>query len=329
MADERDFLQRLRAAPAIDAERQRLAHARIVERFFLGVERHDQAAHPRRFLDHGLVAQRLDQAVAVGRRMAAEFGHDFSGRERVDHRRAGDEQGQKAIQIGLALLEIAVETAPAPVRTGDMLDKRERAGAHHVALRPARIGFEFGRAVNAVPRARKVRQHRRIRLLQLEDDGQRIGRVDRGDVGVALFPQGQHALRRLADAVVGRLDVFGRQRRSVVKLDALFELERVGQPVLGHGPRIRNVAHDLRILRGVELEQRRIMRAHWMDERERGLRVAIVVGRLGAHGEFEQAAGDRRFRGEHRRTRASPRRTPPDYASSSFLSPPAYLERRF
>jgi hypothetical protein len=73
--------------------------------------------------------------------MAAEFGHDFSGRKCVHHRCAGDEQGQKAIQIGLAFLEIAVETAPAPVRSRDMLDKRERAGAHHVALRASADRF--------------------------------------------------------------------------------------------------------------------------------------------------------------------------------------------
>ena len=300
VAHQRDFLQRLRATPAVDTERQRFSHALIVERFFARVERHDQAAYPRRLLDHRLVAERLDDAVTIGGRMAAELGHDFTCRQRVDHRRAGDEEREKTVQVRFAFLEIAVEAAPAPVRTGNVLDERERPGAHDVALRPVRIDLQFRRAIDAVPRAREIGQHGGVGFFQLEHHRQRIGRFNRGDVGITFFAQRQHAFRRLADAVVGRLDVFRAQDRAIVKLHALLQLEGIGKAVFGDRPRLRDVADDFWILRGIEFQQRRVMRPHGVDECERRLRMAIVIRRLGTDRELEQSAGHRSFGGDTR-----------------------------
>ena len=165
---QRDFLQRLCAAPAIDRQRERAAHARIVERLFLGVEAHHQAASPRRFDHHRLVAKRLHQAIPVGRRMAAEFRQHLARGQCVHHRRAAHEYCAIAIEVRLAFLEVAVELAAHPVRAGLVLDERERAGAENVALGKLGIGLELGRAVHAVPRRRKVRQHRCVGLRQLE-----------------------------------------------------------------------------------------------------------------------------------------------------------------
>ena len=78
VAHQRNLLQRLRALPTIDRERQRPAHARIVERLLLRVEAHDQAADPGRLDHHRLVAQRLHEAIAVGRRLAAELGQHLA-----------------------------------------------------------------------------------------------------------------------------------------------------------------------------------------------------------------------------------------------------------
>ena len=81
-----------------------------------------------------------------------------------------------------------------------------------------------------------------------------------------------------------------------MELDVAPELEGVGEAVGRDRPGLGEVAHDLRIVRGIELEQRRVVRPHRMEERERGLRVAVVVGRLGADREDERAAGLGRLR---------------------------------
>ena len=177
-----------------------------------------------------------------------------------------------------------------------MLGEGEGPGPHDVALGELRILLQLRRAVDAVPRAREVGQHRGIGLLQLEDDRQGIGRLDRCDVGIARLPDREHALRRIAQALVGRLDVLGGEGRAVMELDPLPQLEGVAQAVLGDRPRLGKVALERRVFRGVELEQRVVVRPHRMDERERGLRVAVVVGRLGAHRELEEPAGPRRLR---------------------------------
>ena len=81
-----------------------------------------------------------------------------------------------------------------------------------------------------------------------------------------------------------------------MKLDVAPELEGVGEAVGRDRPGLGEVAHDLGIVRGIELEQRRVVRPHRMEERERGLRVAVVVGRFGADREDERAAGLGRLR---------------------------------
>ena len=287
---QRDLLQRLRAFPAIDRQRQRAPHARIVEGLLLRVEAHDQAADPRRFDDDGLVAQRLHEAIPVRRRLAAELGQHLAAREGVDHRRAADEHRPVAVEVRLAGLEVAVELLADPVRAGLVLDERERAGAQDVALGELGIDLELGGAVDAVPRRGEARQHRRVGSRQLEHDRVRVGGVDAGDVLEGLLADRLHAGRRLAQPVVGRSHVLRRHRRPVVELDVAPELERVGEAVGRDGPRLGEIADDLRIVRGVELEQRRVVRAHRMEEGERRLRVAVVVRRLGADREHERAA---------------------------------------
>ena len=257
--------------------------------------------------------------------MAAKLGHDFTCRKRIDHGRAGDEQSQETIQIRFTFLEITIEAAPAPVRTGNVLDERERPGTHDVARGPVRIDFEFRRAVDAIPWAGEIGQHGGVGFLQPEHHGQRIGRVDSSDVGVAFFAQRQHAFWRLADAVVGRLDVFRGKYRVVVELHAFFQFERVSEAVFGDRPRLRDVADYFRILHGIEFEQRGVMRPYRMDERKRRLRVTIVVGRLGADRELEQPAGHRCFR-RRAREREQGRGTAHQQTYRLHLvSPPAYL----
>ena len=92
--------QHLGRLPAIDSEREGAAHARIVERLLLGVERHEQRVEPRALLNHDLVAERPYQSIAVGRRHAAELGHDLPALQRVDEGGALREDGVEAIEVG-------------------------------------------------------------------------------------------------------------------------------------------------------------------------------------------------------------------------------------
>src|SRR5229473_3872811 len=77
-AQDGGTLQDLGSFPAVDRERQRAAHARVVERLLLGIEDDDEAVEPRALLYRDLVTQRLHEAVAVARREAAEIGHDLT-----------------------------------------------------------------------------------------------------------------------------------------------------------------------------------------------------------------------------------------------------------
>ena len=67
MSYQCDLGKRFGALPAIDRERQRAPHARVVERLLLGVEGHHEIAHPRRLVHDDLVAERGLELVAVGR----------------------------------------------------------------------------------------------------------------------------------------------------------------------------------------------------------------------------------------------------------------------
>src|SRR5205807_2426581 len=96
-------------------------------------------AGPRHFAEFELVAGSLLQPIALTRREAAEFSHDLTALERIDHRRPLDEHSSIAVKIGLAGFEIIVKARADPMRAADMLDKAVRAGAHDVVCRPARI----------------------------------------------------------------------------------------------------------------------------------------------------------------------------------------------
>ena len=98
--------------------------------------------------------------------------------------------------------------------------------------------------------------------------------------------------RREDDLVVGGLDVLRRHLAPVVELDALAELERVGQPVLGDGPALGEITDRLgpgRVGR-IDPEQRAVVRGDRVDEPEGLLAVAVVGRRLGGHREDQLPA---------------------------------------
>ena len=74
-----------------------------------------------------------------------------------------------------------------------------------------------------------------------------------------------------------------------MKLDAFAQLEGIGQAIVRHRPRLGEIPLDLGIVGRIEFEKRRIMRTYRMDERKRGICVAVIIWRLGAHAELEFA----------------------------------------
>ena len=114
--------------------------------------------------------------------------------------------------------------------------------------------------------------------------------------------------RRVGDALEGGLDVGRGQRRAIVEFHALVQLEGVGEAVGRDGPALGEIADDLRVLGGVELDEQRVERGDRMQQAE-GLRaVAIVVRGLGGDGEVEDAAALGRLR--RRRLRGSAKTAP-------------------
>src|SRR5207244_11428866 len=110
--------------------------------------------------------------------------------------------GALAVEIRLAGEEVLVPTLASPVVCFHVLDEHERPGPEHVRLREEWILLEPGGAVNAVPGRGEVRQHGRVRPLQMKEDGRRIGRIDPGDRGVVGLSYRKDASRRVDDAVV-------------------------------------------------------------------------------------------------------------------------------
>src|SRR5205807_804245 len=83
-AYQRDLRQIRSGVPAIERERQGPPHARIVERLLLVVRGDQPAAIPVAGLHRDLVAERLLQLVAHGRRKAAKLDRGAVAADRVD-----------------------------------------------------------------------------------------------------------------------------------------------------------------------------------------------------------------------------------------------------
>ena len=194
---------------------------------------------PGALADLDAVAQRLDELVALNRGDAAELGRDMAGLVARHHRRSGHKIGTVAVEIRFARLEILVPAHAAPELALDMLGKDERSGAENVGLGKLGILGELGGAVDAVPRRGEVRQHRRLRPLQMEHDGARVGRVDARDRRVIDLARRNDSGGWVDDALVARLHVGRGQLRAVVKEDVGPQLEGIGEPVGRHIPRFR------------------------------------------------------------------------------------------
>src|SRR3954470_17414234 len=93
-----------------------------------------------------------------------------------------------------------------------------------------------------------------------EHDSQRLGPIDAADGAEIDLPRRDHARRRMRDALIARLDIGRGQFRPVVEQHVRPQLEGIGLSVGRHGPGVRQIADDLRVVRRIELQQGRVVR---------------------------------------------------------------------
>ena len=226
---DRDLRQRRRAAPAVHRQAQGAAHAGIVEGFFLVVRRYRAADIPNALLRHDLIAKRADQLVARRGRHAAKLDRGAIAADRVDACRllVGIDRG-KAVEIGERRVVVIRVSHAGDGLPGLVMGEFERAGAENVLLVPVRILVEDRLFVDPVERVGDRRQEGGGREFEPEEDRRGIGRLDlvnHQEIGDA---RAQDALGRKDDRPKCRRDIFGGQRRAVVKFDTLADLEGVG-----------------------------------------------------------------------------------------------------
>src|SRR5262249_49826125 len=97
-------------------------------------------------------------------------------------------------------------------------------------------------------------------------------------------------IRRKDDLVVAGLDVGGRQRRAIVEPDARTDLEGVRETIGGDLPLAGHVADDVRVVVGIDLQERTVERGDWLDGGEGLLLMRVEARRIGADGRQENAA---------------------------------------
>ena len=295
----------------------------VVERLARGVEHQHQVVHPGAFEDLQVVLHLVEELLLLLRVAATELGVELTAEDAGDDAARLDEEDLVAVEIGPVLEEVAVEALARPARALDMLDEGKGARAHDLGLGVARVLCQLGGAIDAVEGRRQRLHHAGHRVLQLEDDRGRIGRLHVEVLVIGLADR-NHALRRGNDAVVAGLDVGGGERRAVVELDAGTDLEGVGHLVRRDGPALGQVGDDLGIVLAVELDEQRVVRGDRVDQRERGAAVAVVVGGLGHDTEAERAALLRGLRGGYAtpdHERSSDRDRHPQHVANHFLPP--------
>ena len=309
--DGGDLGERGRSLPRVDRQRHGAAHPHIVERLLLLVGRQEVDAVPVAGLHRDLVAQLLDQLIARRRRHAAELRGGAVGADGVDaHRLLGGEDGDEAVEVGLTLM-VVVGIAHALDRLAGLVgDELERSRAQDVLLEPARILLQGLLLVDVGERIGQRRQEGPGGELQLEHHGLGIGALHRVDHHHVALARARHALGRMHDVLPARRHVGGRERRAVVELHALADLEGVGLAVVGgHRHLGAEIADEVRRrcrIVGIDGDQRAVERRRGM---ERGVGVFLVPvearRRIGRNHVGERAAALDVLRGRRRRGQRS------------------------
>ena len=270
------------------------AHARIGQRLVL------LHVRPER-LDDGLVERRRRHALHLLRltprdgieepcvvHLARQEGRPELRRERehVIDLEPVDERQPLVPVIGVALHD---PDFLVPAR--DVLERPGAGVVHHLA-QVALVVLERLFAHDDVPAAGEGAEHVRLgaRLGHPELDFVWIDDDDLADGGEQRCARDHDALRRMRDAIVGRLHVVGGEVGAVVELDALAQVERVLLAVRRDLPALREVRDDrLAVLRAAP-QQRVVHRALRPDVGHGARLVDVEVRRRVVHGVAKRAA---------------------------------------
>ncbi len=191
---------------------------------------------------------------------------------------------------------------PAPIRIvasqHDLLARLpalqlERPGAGGIAAVVLAEFLQRGRAQDRQVEHRELRDHRRERLLCGDRDGVLVDHLRFLDE--ARDRAARRSGGRIEDAVERRLHGLGVELRAVVELHALAQLERPGELVGRHAPRLGEFGHELPLL----VEAHEVLVDVHGDTHVRALEdeMRIERGRVVARGEDERAGRRRRLRG--------------------------------
>ena len=279
-----DLGERGRAVPLVDRQRERPPDPDVVERLLLVIGRDHIAAVPVAALHDDLVAQLLLELIARRGRQAAELSGRAVAPDGIDaDRLLGRIDGGEAVEIGLSSV-IVVGIAHSFDRLADLVTGRlEWAGAHDVLLVPARVLVEDGLLVDPGEGIGERRQERAGGELQAEHHGGRVGRLDLVDHDVIALACARDAFRRVDDCPPARRHVGGGERRAVVELHALADLERVGLAVIGRrrhrGAQIADEVGGRGRIVGIDPDQHAVERCRRMHGREGGLAVTVEARR--------------------------------------------------
>ena len=171
--------------------------------------------------------------------------------------------------------------------------EHERARAHHVLLVPAWVGIELRLRVHEVEWIGDRRDERSGGILELEHHRLVVGQGHALDHAELLLARARDALRREDDALEAGMHVVGGERRAVMELDALADLEREGLAVVGRLRHLRAQVADELVLGGIIRigpDQRAVERRNRVDQRKRRLLVAVEARRLVGNDELEYSA---------------------------------------
>ena len=242
------------------------------------------AAIPVALLHGDFAAERAGQLVAHGRRKAPEFDRRAVAAQRRHANRllVGIDPDER-VEIRQPRV-IIIWVAHALDRLADLhAGEFEGSRPQDVLFIPARVLVEMRLLVDPVVGARQRRQKCVGREFQPEHRGRRVGGLDLVDHHEMALARAQHPFGREDDVLPARGNVISRQRRAVVKLDALSDLEGVG-----------------RVIR-VDPDQDAVERRNRMNGRESRLAMRVEAWRrVGRDHIGESAALFRRIAGARR-----------------------------
>ncbi|MEY9127312.1 hypothetical protein ABIA09_006874 [Bradyrhizobium yuanmingense] len=222
--------------------------------------------------------------------------------------RIRDDAVDDLIQVRLVLQIVSFMAHQMDMRAAHPFLQLEWAGADRLVVQ--RVLAVVGAFIDVLWHDRrrgavKAAEERRKGLLQLEHDGERIGRLGRSDARKIL----PRARMRLGQHLhTAEHDVLGRHRLAIVEGDVGKQLERIGQAIRRNLPGLRHARHRLEVSAIFEKtlvdlaaeRQRRLLLVEGGDQQRRlGLNDRVECSTAGLAGRSRDAEGDSGAGGQH------------------------------